>query len=464
MNKDMLDSKPKILIIDDEAGIREQLKWSLHKDYQIFEAETGEKGLELVKSERPDIALIDLTLTKDGAEDEGLDVFEKVQLIDSGIKVIIVTGNEQKDLAIKAVQMGAYDFYKKPIDLQELKIIIKRALQVKKLESEVKLLTDETNEDFCQHQMVGNCPQMQEVYDIINRTSHTDATILINSESGTGKELVARAVNLQSLRKDKPFVVINCGAIPENLLESELFGHEKGAFTGAHTLRKGKLELADHGTVFLDEIGELSVALQVKLLRFLQEKEIERVGGRETIKVDIRIIAATNRVLETEIENGNFRADLFYRLSVITINLPPLRERGQDILLLADHFLKQFKAEYNNTLKGFSAESKNLIKRYDWPGNVRELENKVKRAVIMAQGVLIEPGDLSLKFDSLSKGRTLKERVENVEARCIRDALYRNNGNISHTAEELGVNRTTFYDLLNKYSIDKKEFNKKSSQ
>lgn len=460
----MQNPKSKILIIDDEAGIRDQLKWSLKQDYDVLLAANAEEALNLVKTEKPDLVILDLALSEDGKEDEGLEVFEEIQLINSRLKVIIITGNEQKELALKAVQMGAYDFYKKPIELEEFRIILQRALHVQQLESEVSLLSKQNAGDFYNHEIIGQCRQMLEVYDIIERTSHTDATILIHSESGTGKELVARAIHLRSPRKDFPFVVINCGAIPDNLLESELFGHEKGAFTGAHIQRKGKFELADKGTIFLDEIGELSVALQVKLLRFLQEREIERVGGREAIELNIRIIAATNRDLEEEIENGNFREDLFYRLSVITVNLPPLRDRGDDVLMLADHFLAQFKDEYNSNIRGFSPETRKLIRNYTWPGNVRELENKIKRAVIMARNSLIVPEDVNLKAKNLVNKRPLKAVVEEFEENCIREALLRNSGNVSRTAEELGVNRTTFYDMLHKYNIDQSKYAARSKK
>ena len=300
----MMDkNKKKILIVDDEEGIRDQFKWSLKQDYEVLVAGNAEEGIKLFKSEHPDLVVSDIGLSGNGDQD-GLQLFEDIQLLDSMAKVIIITGNGQKSLALKAVQMGAYDFYKKPIDLKEFKIILKRALHLQKLESEIKLSTLENSDEFFTPEIIGKCQQMSEVYDIIERTSATDATILITGESGTGKELVAKALHMQSPRKDFPFVVINCGAIPENLLESELFGHEKGAFTGAHVQRKGRIERANQGTVFLDEIGELSVALQVKLLRFFQEREIERVGGREPIQIDVRIIAATNRNLEEEIEKA----------------------------------------------------------------------------------------------------------------------------------------------------------------
>lgn len=451
-------NKKKILIIDDEEGIRDQFKWSLKQDYEVLVAGNAEEGIKLFKSEHPDLVVSDIALSGNGDQD-GLQLFEDIQLLDSMAKVIIITGNEQKDLALKAVQMGAYDFYKKPIDLQEFKIVLKRALHLQKIESEIKLSTLENSDELYTAEIIGKCQQMSEVYDIIERTSATDATILITGESGTGKELVAKALHRQSPRKDFPFVVINCGAIPENLLESELFGHEKGAFTGAHVQRKGRIERANQGTVFLDEIGELSVALQVKLLRFFQEHEIERVGGREPIKIDVRIIAATNRNLEEEIKKERFRPDLFYRLSVIPINLPPLREREQDILTLANHFLNKFNLEHERKIKGFSREATKLIQDYSWPGNIRELENKVKRAVIMTKNAVIIPEDFNLKFEeSPHEKMNLRKAVEEFEENCIRQALLKNDGNVSRTAQELGINRTTFYDMLNKYNIDRANY------
>ena len=451
-------NKKKILIIDDEEGIRDQFKWSLKQDYKVLVAGNAEEGIELFKSEHPDLVVSDIALSGNGDQD-GLQLFEDIQLLDSKVKVIIITGNEQRELAFKAVQMGAYDFYKKPIDLQEFKIILKRALHLQKLESEIQLSTLENSAEFYTPEIIGKCQQMSEVYDIIERTSATDATILITGESGTGKELVAKALHMQSPRKDFPFVVINCGAIPENLLESELFGHEKGAFTGAHVQRKGRIERANQGTVFLDEIGELSVALQVKLLRFFQEREIERVGGREPIQIDVRIIAATNRNLEEEIEKERFRPDLFYRLSVIPINLPPLREREQDIFTLANHFLNKFNLEHERKIKGFSREATKLIQDYSWPGNIRELENKVKRAVIMTKNAVIIPEDFNLKFEeSPQEKMNLRKAVEEFEENCIRQALLKNDGNVSRTAQELGINRTTFYDMLNRYNIDRADY------
>jgi len=450
----MEEDKTRILIVDDEEGIREQLRWSLKGDYDVQMADSVETGIAMVKEINPELVILDLTLSENGADDEGFTVFREIRAFDTGIKIIIVTGNEQKELAFRAVQMGAYDFYKKPIELDELRIIVDRAVQLRKIEQELDRLSEKVRERRFNDEMIGECNEMQQIYNIVERTSPTNATVLLNSESGTGKELIARAVHSHSLRKDMPFVVINCGAIPENLLESELFGHEKGAFTGAHQRKKGKFELADSGTLFLDEIGEMAVSLQVKLLRFLQDHQIERVGGQQPIELDVRIIAATNRNLESDIINGSFREDLFYRLSVITINVPPLRNRGKDKELLSEYFLKKYRAEYNLDVKGFSEDARKLIDLYDWPGNVRELENKVKRSVIMTKGQWIGSEDLNITSDKNSEtSGVLKDAVEAFEKRCIEQALLRNGANISRTATDLGVNRTTFYYLLRKYEI-----------
>ncbi|MFQ5707202.1 MAG: PEP-CTERM-box response regulator transcription factor [bacterium] len=450
--------KNKILIVEDEEAIREQFQWHLREDYDVLLAATAEEGLKLVKLERPDLVVLDLTLSPNGKAQDGFQLFEDIQTINHKTKVIVVTGNDNKELALKAVQMGAYDFYQKPVVLDEFRIILKRALHLRRLETELEKVRVNDDEESFNHEIIGQSARMLEVYDTIERTSKTDATILLTGESGTGKELVAKAIHLQSLRKQFPFVVINCGAIPDNLLESELFGHEKGAFTGAHMRRKGRFELANKGTIFLDEIGELSPALQVKLLRFLQEWEIERVGGSGPIELDVRIIAATNRNLEEEIAKGSFRQDLYYRLSVISIHMPPLRDRGDDIVLLANHFLSQFNQDYKRDIRGFASQSIQLIKEYAWPGNIRELQNKIKRAVIMAKQPQIMPEDLKLGFTNRSHRRAFRMVVQEFEEKFIREALLRNCGNVSRTAKELEINRTTFYDLLHKYQIDHAQY------
>ncbi|MFC1683627.1 PEP-CTERM-box response regulator transcription factor [Candidatus Zixiibacteriota bacterium] len=450
--------RDKVLVVDDDQGIRDQLMWALQDNYEVLLAEDGLKAVEVIQDQRPQVVALDISLSPFGQDEEGFEVLRKTMELDPNVKVIMITGNEPKDLALKAIQMGAYDYFTKPIDLAEIKVIISRAIYIQKLERENALLLEKLESERRFHDIIGSCPEMMKVFDLIGRVSTTNATVLVFGESGTGKELVAKAIHRQSLRKTKPFMPINCGAIPENLLESELFGNEKGAFTGAVERRKGKFEIANGGTIFLDEIGELSPALQVKILRFLQEREIERVGGRESIELDVRIIAATNKILQQEMEKGTFREDLYYRLSVVSIPLPPLRERGEDVNLLANSFLSHFNKDYGKNLKGFSSEALSQLQTYKWPGNVRELENKVKRAVIMARGNRIAPEDLDLQLSEKGGRLTLKEARDRLERNFIREALSKNRGNISRSARELGVSRATLYDLLEKHKIGKDDF------
>jgi two-component system NtrC family response regulator len=329
-------------------------------------------------------------------------------------------------------------------------------LQTLEADAEKYLEAQETNVRF--QDILGNTPAMREIFAIVTRVSRTDATVLIQAESGTGKELLAKAIHSNSPRKSRPFVAINCGAIPETLLESELFGHEKGAYTGAHMQRKGKLELVDGGTLFLDEIGEMSPPLQVKLLRFLQEREIERVGGREIVRVDARVIAATNKDLKAELRAGNFREDLYYRLSVVNLKLPPLRERGEDIVLLANAFLRRSADAQRRKLR-FSAGALEAISRYGWPGNIRELENTVERAVIMARGKQIEVADLGIELSSEAPDLApLRETRNRAERETVVDALVRTRGNISQAAKLLGVSRPTFHGMIDKHALNAKDF------
>jgi two-component system NtrC family response regulator len=369
--------------------------------------------------------------------------------------VIIITGRGEKENALRAVAQGAYDFFYKPIQLDELKVVLGRAFYLSQLEHEQQALQERLSGNTFEG-MLGICPKMQDIFSIIRKISATDAPVLIMGESGTGKELVARAVHRLSIRKSNPFIVINCGAIPENLLESELFGHEKGSFTGAHVQRKGRIEMAEGGTLFLDEIGELPLSLQVKILRFLQERVVERVGGRELIEVDIRVIAATNRDLKEAMKEGTFREDLYFRLGVIFISLPSLREREGDVLLLAKAFLERYSDENRKKIKGFTDEAIGAVEQYQWPGNVRELENRIKRAVIMAEGSKITPADLDLAVPvSLHKGIGLKEARDALEKELILKALARSSGNLTKAAQELGISRPTMYDLMEKFGIPK---------
>jgi two-component system NtrC family response regulator len=450
----------KLLIIEDNNDVITQLKWGLSKDYRLFVANDRETATRLLRKEKPGIVTLDLGLPPDpDGTDEGFACLKDILEENPSIKVIVITGNNDRESAHRAVAIGAYDFYQKPIEMSELKIILKRAFYLYHIEQENKKLQNVLNTGESFEGMIGNCPNMQEVFTTIQKVAASEATILITGESGTGKELVAKAIHNRSLRKDGSFIPINCGGIPDTLIESELFGYEKGAFTDAKTRRIGMIEKANAGTFFLDEIGELPLQLQVKLLRFLQDKKIQRVGGREEIEIDTRIIAATNTDLQKAIKEGKFREDLYYRIGVITIPLPLLRERGDDTLLLANIFLARFNYNHKKNIKGFSPEAIKAIETYEWPGNVRELENKVQRAVVMADDKLISPYDLLLKvpevsvFISDNAPATLKDVRHKVELEIIRKALTRHAGNISKTAEELGISRPTLHDLINKYKI-----------
>ena len=449
--------KPKILVIDDDEPIRTQMKWALIQDYDLFLAKDGLEAAQIMKKEAPPLVTLDLGLPPTPEDTvEGIRVLEQILEIEPSTKVVVVTGNPDKSAALKAISLGAHDFFTKPIDLTELKAILKRACYVHSLEKECQNLQKQVHQQFSD--MVGSSGRMQEIFSTIKKVSTTDVPVLITGESGTGKELVARAIHSNSSRSTRPFIPINCGAIPENLLESELFGHEKGAFTGAHVQRKGKTELANHGTLFLDEIGEMPLQLQVKLLRFLQDFKIERVGGREELDLDVRVIAATNKNLKKQIEDGKFREDLYYRLAVVTLEMPALRERSPDTLLLARFFLHKFS---NGTQKKLSAKAIDAINAYDWPGNVRELENKIRRAVTLAEDQTITPFDLGLGSEAESmaengqseQGLNMKKAVEDLEVRLIHSAILRNDRNISKAAEDLGLSRPTLYSLLKKYGI-----------
>jgi two-component system, NtrC family, response regulator len=451
----------KLLIIDDNEDIRKQLKWGLGSEYTILLAGDAEEAFSLFKKHLPKVVTLDLGLPpfKDGTE-EGFRCLEEILRDHSLTKVIVITGKDDRENALRAIESGAYDFYQKPIELKELKVIMSRALHLYTIEEENKklqLALDKKN--ILTWEMVGQCPEMANIFATIRKIAPSDVPVMIQGESGTGKELVAKAIHSMSLQKDYSFIPINCSAIPENLLESELFGHEKGAFTGAYTQVQGKVEYAHKGTLFLDEIAELPSHLQVKLLRFLQEKTIQRVGGRENIRVDARIVAATNTDISKAIQDGKFREDLFYRIGVITIKLPPLRERNDDIMLLSNLFLKRFSTEFSKKIRGFSTVSIASLLSYEWPGNVRELENRIQRAVLIAEGPIIEPYDLSFSEKSLvqpsthAEGMTLRETKDKVEKDMIITIVEKHKGNIAKAATELGISRPTLYDLMKKHGI-----------
>lgn len=446
--------KQKLLIVDDDEDLRTQMKWALSADYDVCLAEDRKSALAAMNKEKPEVVTLDLGLPPQPAGvEEGFAILDQILDEYGNTKVIIITGRGEKEHALRAIEKGACDFFYKPIELDELKIVLGRTFHIAQLEREQRELKQRLSDDTFEF-MIGTSQVMQDIFSMIRKIATTDAPVLIIGESGTGKELVARAIHQQGLRVTGPFIPINCSAIPENLIESELFGHEKGTFTGAHAQRKGRFEMAEGGTLFLDEIGELPTMLQVKLLRFLQEKTIERIGGRQQIEVDTRVLAATNRNLEEAIKNGSFREDLYYRLNVLRINLPPLRDRQTDILLLAKTFLDRYCQEHRKKIKGFSDQAINAIEGYAWPGNVRELENRVKRAVIMSDGKKISLEDMEMEsLDIETKRMTLKDAREDVEKKLIIKAIARNDNNLSKAAADLGISRPTLYDMMDKLEI-----------
>ncbi|HOW66278.1 MAG TPA: PEP-CTERM-box response regulator transcription factor [Candidatus Paceibacterota bacterium] len=448
--------KPELLIIDDDEEIRSQMKWALVDDYSIHMAGDRASALEQFQSKQPAVILLDLGLPPHPASpEEGLAILSELTSLDRRVKVIVITGQNEKEVALKAVDQGAYDFLCKPLQLDELKILLKRSYRMTSLERENEELRERLQSKGFED-MLGACPQIQGLYASIRKVATTDASVLIIGESGTGKEMAAVAIHRSSPRKEGPFIAINCGAIPENLLESELFGHEKGSFTGAHTQRMGRLEMASGGVVFLDEIGEMSLPLQVKLLRFLQERKIERVGGRSLISVDVRVLAASNKNLLEAVQQGQFREDLYYRLAVVVLKLPPLRERGSDLELLSRAFLSRFSKELGRGSLKLSPEAIDAIRHHSWPGNIRELQNRLRRAVIMAEDSRITPEDLELgAAPIMARNLPLKDAREAVEREMVLQALRNNDGKISRAAAELGISRPTFYELMEKLGIKK---------
>jgi two-component system NtrC family response regulator len=451
-------SRDKVLIVDDEPSILSQLKWGLSEEFQVLTAATPDEVRRLLRDERPPVVTLDIALgTREPDREAGLALLDEIVDAYPLTKVIMVTGNDSRENALTAIRRGAADWYPKPIQLDELKTILRRALHVHRIEAESQVGVPPGRKRY--HRMVGESEAMRRVFGIIQRVAPTDATVLVLGENGTGKELVAHAIHQASRRRDGPFVPISCGAIPESLLESELFGHERGAFTDAYRTREGKFEIANGGTIFLDEIGELPVQLQVKLLRFLQDHIIERVGGREPIRVDARVVAATNRDLKSAMVSGAFREDLFYRLSVLTIQVPPLRDRGDDVRMLAEYFLEFYARHHKRRIKGFTRSALRAILAHAWPGNVRELENRVHRGVIMARDAYLRPEDLELaEPQGEVPPRTLQDARDEAERALLIEALTRNAGNITRAARDIEVSRPTFHDLLRKHGIEASRF------
>jgi two-component system NtrC family response regulator len=446
-----------ILIIDDEKPQRDILTGYLKKKgYKILSAASGEEGIKYVKGNLVDIVFSDYKMP----DKTGMEVLQEIKKINPEISFVMITAFGTVENAVKALQMGADDYISKPVDLEELDLLINRIIEHKCLVSENEMLKSQLIEKYRFSSLVSESPKMEEILNLAGRVAESKATVLITGESGTGKEVLAKAIHFLSPRKDKPFIAVNIPALPENLIESELFGHEKGSFTGADKLRKGRFELADKGTIFLDEVGDIPLSTQVKLLRVLQEQQIERIGSTESINIDVRIIAATNQSLEVKISEGSFREDLFYRLNIVSIKIPPLRERKEDILPLLQFFIDKYSKKNNKENIEISKEAVDLLLKYNYPGNVRELENIVERAIVLSRKNLITVNDLPLNVKGFVQenstnifSETLVEQVEALEKKLIYDALKKSSGNQTQAGKILGISERNLRYKLKKYGI-----------
>lgn len=454
-----------ILVVDDEENVRRLLAAVLKREgYEVETAADGVEALAKIGEIPPRLVLMDIRMPNL----DGMDAFRQLRKLGYQMPVILMTAFAAVDTAVEAIKAGAFDYVIKPFDIAEIKLLVNRAFQLQSMSEEINVLQRELTDNYHIDRILTNSHKMKELTKNIAKLAQSNATVLIMGESGAGKELIANTIHYNSERKHGPFVKINCGALPENLLESELFGHEKGAFTGAFMRRAGRFEQANSGTLFLDEIGEISLNLQVKLLRVLQEREFERVGSSETIRTDIRVIAATNRNLEELVAKGLFRQDLYYRLNVVSLYAPPLRERKEDIVLLADYFLQKYAQENMKEMIGYDSEAYKLLRRYSWPGNVRELKNVIERAVIMSTGNVVFAEDLPdklVKHNTAVKkistdmiksnpGVTLKEMVKSAESQFIEEVLSRNQGNKAKTAQELGISRRSLQYKIQEYQLE----------
>ena len=450
--------KPKILVVDDERSHRQMIEAVLSAEgYEIAQADNGQAAIDAVEEKFYDLVIMDIRMPELG----GIEALKKIKTISPGIPIILMTAYASVGTAVDALKSGASDYLTKPLDIEELKILVAKTMRFHQLEEENIYLKERLNDRFDFSSIIGRSPAMNKLFETMALVAPSEATVLIVGESGTGKELIANAIHQNSPRKDRPFIKVNCAALPETLLESELFGHEKGSFTGAIARKQGRFQLAHKSSIFLDEIAEMAPTTQAKILRVLQEREFEPLGGIHTIKVDTRIIAATNKQLDEEIKAGRFREDLYYRLNVVSLEVPPLRERGDDVALLTDFFLKKYTEKNNKLIKGFTPRAMDLLMRHEWPGNVRELENIVERAVIMARGEMITPMefpenlkelDLELKEAriNIAAGRSLKE----VEKEMILRTLDETGGNRTHAADILGISRRTLQLKLKEYGIN----------
>jgi two-component system, NtrC family, response regulator len=449
------DQKAKLLIVEDDEGLQRQLRWA-YDDYDVLVASDRSQAIDMLRLAEPAVVTLDLGLPPDpDGVTEGFATLETILSLKPDTKVIVASGHGARESALRAISSGAYDFYQKPVDIDQLGLIVRRAFQLHGIENENRRLESQVGDDrTVLGTMITAAPEMLKVARTIERVANADVSVMLLGASGTGKELLARGLHEASARRERGFVAINCAAIPENLLEAELFGYEKGAFTGAIKTIEGKIELAHGGTLFLDEVGDIPLPLQVKLLRFLQERVIERIGGRKPIPVDTRIVCATHQDLPAMIGAGAFREDLYYRLAEIVIRIPTLAERHGDATLLAKHFLNRFAKEMNPQVKGFAPSALAAINDWPWPGNVRELENRMKRAVIMAEGKLVTAEDLDLSTgEANGLPVNLKAAREEADRKAIRQAIARTEGNISNAAKLLGISRPTLYDLLKQYGI-----------
>lgn len=446
----MTDKNTTLLIVEDDQGLRSQLRWHFDQ-YTVIVAEDRATAIAAVRKDQPAVILQDLGLPPDeeGVE-EGFRTIQEVVKIAPATKIIVVTGYHDYENALRAIALGAYDFYQKPVDTNTLDLIVQRAFQLYNIEQENRRLNTAQASPLAG--IIASDQQMLRVCRTVEKVAPANVTCLILGESGTGKEVVARAIHNLSPRNAARFIAINCAAVPESLMESELFGYEKGAFTGAAKRTPGKIEVAHKGTLFLDEIGDMPLPLQAKLLRFLQERVIERLGGREEIPVDVRVVCATNKNLLKMVSENTFREDLYYRISELVINLPPLRDRAADKVLLARHLLKKYTEEQNSAIKGFAPDATTAIENYEWPGNVREMENKIKRAVIMCEGKQITAADIGLESGT-QLSINLRHVRQEAEVNAIKKAMSLAEGNVSNAAKLLGITRPTLYDLLKKYEI-----------
>jgi len=444
----MTKAKGSILIVDDEFSVRDSLGHWFRKDgFDVHEAENATEALQALEGHTFDVALVDIKM----AGMDGLQLQERIHGIDPTLAVIMITAFASVETAVRALKQGAFDYVTKPVDPDELSHLVQRALEQRRLRKENVKLRETIDDLVAADTIIGESPAMQKVLKLIRHVAETDATVLVRGESGTGKELIARAIHASSRRRYFPIVPVNCGALPGDLLESELFGHERGAFTGAQYQRKGKIEMADHGTLFLDEVGAIPAKMQVDLLRVLETKDVTRLGANRPINVDFRVICATNENLETAVQEKRFREDLYYRIDVFTIEAPPLRARPTDVPLLAEHFRKRFARQMEKRITGISPEAMKLLMAHDWPGNVRELSNAIERAMVVGQAPLIRPEDLPLRQFGAIKQRG--DSLSAVEERHIGEVLNRTGWNITRTAEILRIDRVTVYNKIKKYGL-----------